>query len=200
MPVAQIGSAAFNSIPSSQRPSFIQAADVSRYNQLYAALLGMLETNTYLAARDASLNPLPIGTPLIANSTLNAYELYASDNWHIRPSLTVSYGLAYTWQVPPTEAKGQQTVVVDNATGDLINPKRYLEQKLSASLQGQIFSPTIAYLPIKTSGRKYAFNTDRKNFSPRIAAAWTSFVQRRLSREAAGRKKDGRTRRLLDGV
>lgn len=139
----------------------------------FLAWLGQVENLTYLAARDGSLNQLPIGTPLIADSKLNAYEIFAADTWRITPSLTFSYGLMYTWQVPPVEARGQQTIVLDNDTGDLINPKQYLRQKFEAAAEGRIFNPTLAYLPINESGRKYAFNIDRKNFSPRVAAAWT---------------------------
>ncbi|MBI3650946.1 MAG: carboxypeptidase regulatory-like domain-containing protein [Acidobacteria bacterium] len=172
-PVGQIGSLAFNALPSSQRPDFIQTADLGRYNQLYAALLGQVENVTYLATRDGQLQPNPIGTGLVANSKLNAYEMYAADTWRVKPSLTFSYGLMYTWQVPPTEAGGKQTVVVRQDTGELVNSKTYLQQKLAAAQIGLIFNPTLAYLPIKESGRKYAFNTDRKNFSPRLAVAWT---------------------------
>jgi hypothetical protein len=136
-------------------------------------LLGQVENLTYLATRDGSLNQLPIGTPLIADSKLYAYSIYAADTWRLRPSLTLSYGLMYMWQVPPIEKNGQQTVVILKDTGELLNPKDYLRQKFAAADRGEIFNPTLAYLPINESGRKYAFNTDRKNFSPRIAVAWT---------------------------
>jgi hypothetical protein len=172
-PVAQLGSVAFNAIPSAQRPSFIAPGDVARYNQLYASLLGMVENNTYMATRNGQLQPNPIGTGLFTDSKLNAYEMYAADTWRIKPSLTLSYGLLYSWQVPPIEKDGRTTVVVRQDTGELLNPKTYLQQKLAAADQGQTFAPILAYIPINESGRKYAFNIDRRNFSPRIAAAWT---------------------------
>jgi hypothetical protein len=171
-PVAQLGSATFNTIPAAQRPTFIQAADVTRYNQLYAALLGQVETITYLSTRNGDLEPNPIGAGLFANSKLNAYEVYAADTWRMKPSFTLSYGLLYSWQVPPTEKEGKQTVAIFKDTGELINPKKYLEQKRAAAEQGDFFNPDIAFLPIKESGRKYAFNIDRKNLSPRISFAW----------------------------
>jgi hypothetical protein len=188
-PVAQLGSAAFNSIPAAQRPGFIQAADVARYNQLYAALLGEVENITYLATRDGQLQPNPIGTGLLANSKLNAYEIYAADNWRLTQSLNLSYGLLYSWQVPPVEKGGKQTVVVYRDTGELLNSKDYLKRKFEASLNGQIFNPVLAYIPINESGRKYAFDTDRKNFSPRIAAAWTPAFQKGLLGAVFGDKR-----------
>ena len=171
-PVAQLGSATFNTIPTAQRPTFIQAADVARYNQLYASLLGQVETITYLSTRDGALQPNPVGAGLFANSKLNAYEMYAADTWRMKPSFTISYGLLYSWQVPPTEKEGKQTIAVFKDSGELINPKEYLAKKRAAAEQGDFFNPDIAFVPIKESGRKYAFNIDRKNFSPRISFAW----------------------------
>jgi Carboxypeptidase regulatory-like domain len=176
-PLAQLGSASFNLIPVSQRPAFIQPADVARYNQLYASLLGQVETVGYLAARDPNLNPLPIGTPLRQHSSFNAYEIYASDTWRVTPSLTLSYGLLYGWQVPPTEREGKQIVAVFRDTGELIDPKKYLRDKLEAANQGQFFNPALAFLPLENAGLDRIFNLDRKNFSPRIAAAWNPSFQ-----------------------
>lgn len=188
-PVAQLGSATFNSIPIAQRPSFIQAADVSRYNQLYAALLGEVENITYLATRNGQLEPNPPGTGLFTRSKLNAFEVYAADNWRITPSLNISYGLLYSWQVPPTEEQGKQTVVINRDTGELINSRAYLQQKLASSLQGDVFSPVLAYIPINESGRDHPFDTDYKNFSPRISAAWTPSFEGGLLKKVFGDKK-----------
>ena len=188
-PVAQLGSATFNQIPSAQRPSFIQAADVSRYNQLYAALLGEVENITYLATRNGQLEPNAPGTGLFTRSKLNAFEVYAADNWRITPSLNISYGLLYSWQVPPTEEQGKQTVVINRDTGELINSRSYLQQKLAASLQGDIFSPVLAYIPINESGLDHPFDTDYKNFSPRISAAWTPSFEGGFLKKLFGDKK-----------
>src|SRR5262249_61230922 len=57
-----------------QQPGFIQAADVARYNTLYAGLLGMVSQVPVLITRDASLNLQPIGTGLLTRSTLKAWE------------------------------------------------------------------------------------------------------------------------------
>jgi hypothetical protein len=176
-PVAQIGSVSFNRVPATERPAFIQPADVARYNQLYASLLGQVENITYLATRNGQLQPNPIGTGLIADSKLNAYEFYAADTWRVTPSLTLSYGLMYQWQVPPIEKEGRQTIVTFADTGELVDPVKYLADKRAAAEQGRIFNPDLAYVPINESGRKYAFDTDRKNFSPRVAAAWSPSYQ-----------------------
>jgi hypothetical protein len=172
-PVAQLGSATFNVIPSSQRPAFVQPADVGRYNQLYGSLLGEVENITYLATRNGQLQPNPAGTGLFTNSKLNAYEMYIADTWRVKPSFNFTYGLLYEWQVPPTEAQGKQTVAVFQGTSGLVDPLKYLQQKLAAAQQGHVYAPIISYIPVNQSGRDGVFNIDRFNFSPRFAAAWS---------------------------
>jgi hypothetical protein len=172
-PVAGLGSVSNNLIPAAERPGFIRAADLSRYNQLYAALLGEVETITYLATRGGDLEPNAIGTPLITNSKLHAFEFYGADAWRATPSLTINYGVMYSWQTPPTEAEGKQTVAVYSGTNELINPKDYLRRKFDAASRGEVFNPDIAYIPINESGRSGAFNIDWKNVSPRFAVAWS---------------------------
>jgi Carboxypeptidase regulatory-like domain len=163
----------FHTIPASQRPSFIQAADVTRYNQLYAALLGQLDSSGYMATRDGNLQPNPIGTGLVTQSDLNAYEFYAADTWQVSPTFTLNYGLTYNWQTPPTEKDGRQTLLTFRDTGELVDPKRYLADKRAAAERGEFYNPALAYVPIKESGRSHAFDTDWTNVSPRISAAWT---------------------------
>ncbi|HKO59640.1 MAG TPA: carboxypeptidase-like regulatory domain-containing protein, partial [Pyrinomonadaceae bacterium] len=176
-PVAQLGAVSFNSIPAAQRPSFIQPADASRYNQLYAGLLGEVENITFLATRNGQFEPNPPGTGLFTNSKLNAYEIYTADTWRVKPSLTLSYGLLYSWQVPPKEEDNKQTLLVFADNEQLVNPKNYLQAKFEAASQGIVFNPRLAYIPIAESGRKGAFDTDRKNFSPRFSVAWNPSFQ-----------------------
>lgn len=171
-PVAALGSATFNQVPAAQRPGFIRATDVARYNQLYAALLGQVEQITYLSTRNGDLQPNAIGTPLITNSKLNAFEFYGADSWRVTPSLTINYGLMYSWQTPPVEAEGKQTVAVFRDSGELINPKEYLRQKFEAAGRGEVYNPAISYIPIRESNRSGAFNIDWKNISPRLHVAW----------------------------
>ncbi|MCA1562841.1 MAG: carboxypeptidase-like regulatory domain-containing protein [Acidobacteria bacterium] len=173
VPVAQVGSAQFNLVPAAQRPGFIAATDVARYDALYAALLGQVDSSAYLATRDGSLQPNPIGTGLISQSDLNAYEFYAADTWQVKPTFTVNYGVTYNWQTPPTEKDGRQTLLTFHDTGELVSAQQYLADKRAAAERGEIYNPTLAYVPIRESGRTHAFDTDYTNVSPRVSAAWT---------------------------
>ncbi|HEY3039494.1 MAG TPA: carboxypeptidase-like regulatory domain-containing protein, partial [Pyrinomonadaceae bacterium] len=189
-PVADVGIVgSFISIPTSQRPSFIQSADVSRYNQFYASLLGMISQVPALITRDADLKLQPLGTGLLTRSTLKAWEFYGVDTWRWKPSLTITYGLTYNWQEPPVEDSGKQTVITYKDTGKLVDFKDYIQTKLAAANAGQIFNPDIAYVPLKNAGRSTAFNTDYGDISPRFSLAWNpSFKSGWLGRMFGDRK------------
>ncbi len=184
--VALLDKSTFTTIPDTARPptcsssvtiNCLASGDVSQWNRLYAATLGITDRVTILTTRDGSLKPQPFGTPLIADTTLNAYEFYFQDTWRVRPSLTFTYGLAYQWQTPPKEKDGKQTLLIDKATGEFINSSTYLAQKRQAALQGQVFNPDLAYVPIGSSGRGNVFDIDRNNWGPRLSAAWNPSFQ-----------------------
>ena len=146
--------------------------DVLRWQRLYAATLGIVDNVNVLAVRNGSLAPQPFGTPLIANTNQQAYDFYAQDTWRIKPTLTLTYALGYGWQTPPTEAHGQQTFEINDATGQILTAAGYIQAKQQAAVNGQIFNPTIGYLPIRNSGRSNIWNTDYGDIAPRLSVAW----------------------------
>ena len=176
-----------SSIPSSERPptcapasggnpavttNCLQASDLQRWDRLYASTLGLVDNVGILTTRDGSLNPLPFGTPLINDTTLNALEFYAADVWRIKPNLTFSYGLSYGWQTPPKEKLNRQTLVVDAATLQPLTGPGYIGAKQAAALAGQTYNPTLGFQPVKAAGRT-VFNIDYGDVAPRVALAWT---------------------------
>ena len=180
-PVAEVGASGNVSIPAAQRPTIcgggvtsncLQPGDIQRYNQLFAGLLGIVDRVSYLAVRDAKLQPLPVGTGLINDTILHHWEFYFADVWRMKPSFTVSYGLLYQWHTPPTDTQGRQSVAIYKDSKKLVDSNDYLRQKRAAAEQGDIFNPDLAYVPINESGRDGVFNINRKDFSPRVSAAW----------------------------
>jgi hypothetical protein len=167
----------------------LQPTDVLRWDRLYAATLGIVDNVNVLAVRDGTLAPQPFGTPLIANTNQQAYNFYGQDTWRIRPTLTVTYGIGYGWQTPPTEATGQQTFEVDASNNQILTASGYIQAKQQAALSGQVFNPTIGYLPIKQSGRSSIWNTDYGDIAPRVSAAWSPSYQDGLLGRAFGAGK-----------
>lgn len=194
---ADVGGA--QSLPAADRPPACggaittfclnSAADVQTWDRLYTAALGIVDNISVLATRDGSLNPLPFGTPLIANANMQAYDFYGQDTWRIKPTLTLTYGLAYGWQTPPTEAHNEQTFIVNAANSQIFTGQGYINQKLQAALQGQAFNPTIGYLPIAKSGRSRIYNTDYGDWGPRVSLAWSPSYSSGLAGRLFGQAK-----------
>jgi len=151
----------------------LQSADIQKWDRLYAATLGIVDNVNVLAVRDGNLNAQPFGTPLIANANMQAYEMYVQDTWRFKPTLTLTYGLAYGWQTPPHEVHNEQTFIVNAANNQILTAQGYINDKRQAALSGQAFNPTIGYLPIAKSGRKNIYNTDYGNWGPRASLAWS---------------------------
>jgi hypothetical protein len=133
----------------------------------------MVDAASILRARDASLALLPEGTDLKNTVRYDQATFYAQDAWHLRPSLTVSYGLAWAATVPPVEEQGKLMMTVFPGTGEVVDPRTYLQKRQQAALAGQVYNPPVGFTPINNSGRKYPFDFVRHNFEPRVAVAWT---------------------------
>ncbi|HEY2016184.1 MAG TPA: carboxypeptidase-like regulatory domain-containing protein, partial [Bryobacteraceae bacterium] len=85
-----------------------------------AAVLGIVTDSQVAYTRtgnNLSLNP-PL-TPASDKSTIPYYNVYFGDAWHMKPNLTLTYGLGWTLEMPPTEATGKQVELVDDADQQL---------------------------------------------------------------------------------
>jgi hypothetical protein len=139
-----------------------------------AEVLGLVTDSQVAYTRtgsDLTLNP-PL-TPAADKVTIPFYNVYFSDSWHLKPSLTITYGLGYTLEMPPTEASGKQVEVVD-ANDAPIEINDYLNQRKLAAQQGQVYNPSVGFALVHnvTPSLKYPYNPDYQEFSPRVAAAW----------------------------
>jgi len=139
-----------------------------------AAVLGIVTDSQIAYTRSGSnlaLNP-PL-THAFDQSTIPYYNVYFSDSWHMKPSFTLTYGLGWTLEMPPTEAQGKQIELVDSS-GQQLDTLSYLKQRESAALAGQVFNPEIGFALVGNTGagQKYPYEPFYGSFSPRIAAAW----------------------------
>ena len=66
---------------------------------------GVTQTAFTRVGSDLTLNP-PNHTGF-DQSTIPYYNLYFSDTWRIKPTLTLSYGLGWTLEMPPTGKERQ---------------------------------------------------------------------------------------------
>jgi hypothetical protein len=76
-------------------------------------------------------------------------NLYAQDDWRIRPDLSLSFGLRYEYNTPPTETGGR--------------------------IESSFNDPALALVPGLRrfiDGRTKIFDPDRNNFAPRVGLAY----------------------------
>ncbi|MBM3813624.1 MAG: carboxypeptidase regulatory-like domain-containing protein [Acidimicrobiia bacterium] len=186
------------SVPAGNRPvtcgagvsaNCLASGDVQRWNDLFAASLGIVDKSGIVMTRDTNLNPLPLGTPMRVFARFNSYEFYANDIWRVTPSLTVTAGLTYNIQTPPVDKNGYQTLITDSANGEVLDSDRLFGRRREAALAGRTYNPTIGYVPIRQASQKYVYNIDKNNFGPRISAAWNPGMQDGLLGKLLGNKK-----------
>jgi hypothetical protein len=149
----------------------IRSTDLTNWDRYYASTLGMVDNVNILAVRDGSLNPLPFGTFLRNQTNSWAPYFYVQDTFHMSPSLTITAGLAYGWQTAPKEVNNLQTLMIDASSGAYLNGPDYMNAKMNAALNGQVYNPTVGFLPVGQAKRPVV-DTDRGDWGPRIAFAW----------------------------
>jgi len=155
-------------------PSTVPSSQYSSYETLYSEVLGLVSNTQVAYARAGQqLNLQPLGSPAYNQAIIPYYNLYASDTWRIKPTLTLTYGLAYALEMPPYELQGRQTELVD-AAGNIISAQDYLAQRQKLALNGQIYNPTIGFETVRNvgTGLKYPYKPFYGEFSPRTSIAW----------------------------
>ena len=155
-----------------------------------AAILGIVTDTQQAYTRSGSNLTLnaPL-TPAFDKVTIPYYNLYVNDTWHLKPSLTVTYGLGWALEMPPKEESGKQVMFV-GPTGAEMSAESYLAQRKAAALAGNVYNPQIGFALIGnvTNHPKYEFDPFYHAFSPRIAVAWSpSFNKDTVIRGGYGR-------------
>jgi Carboxypeptidase regulatory-like domain len=179
-PVYQLGTTAGAGISTAGLPAALQTKNGGRD---YAAVLGIVSISQQAYTRSGSnlaLNP-PL-TPASDKSTIPYYNVYFSDSWRIKPTVTLNYGLGWTLEMPPVEQTGKQVELVDQANR-LVDVQAYLHSREQAALQGQVYNPIIGFNLVHNTenGRKYPYDPYYGSFSPRISVAWNPRVSGFLS-------------------
>jgi hypothetical protein len=139
-----------------------------------AAAFGMVTDSQVAYTRSGSslsLNP-PL-SPAFDKSSINYFNVYIGDAWKIKPSFTLTYGLGWTLELPPTEATGKQDVLVDSSD-EPIYTLDYLSKREAAAKQGAAYNPELGFALVgNVAGRpRYPYEPFYGSLSPRIAAAW----------------------------
>lgn len=169
----QIGQGSGINMTGPYLPAGLPAAQITNYTNLYAEVLGIVSQSQVMYTRSGTaLNLNPTGEPIEIHAVVPDYNEYFTDSWHLRPNFTLTYGLGYDIQMPPTEA---QAVMLVNTTAQPIGLSTYLQETESAALAGHPMVPEVGFAtPANAAGgRTMPFNPFYGQFSPRVSAAWS---------------------------
>jgi hypothetical protein len=162
----------------------------SGFGRDLSAVLGIV-TDSQLAytrvGKNMQLNPP--GTFANAKVNIPYYNVYFSDTWHMKPSFTLTYGLGWALEMPPTEENGAQVTLV-GANNQQIDVESYLAQRQAAALAGQVYNPTVGFALVGNTangGLKYPYQPFYGGFSPRVAVAWNPAGSNTVIRGGYGR-------------
>ncbi len=173
--VYQIGNNSGLTWPSNYLPTGLPSSQNSTYENYVGEVLGIVDQSQVLYTRSGTnLTLQPLGSNMFDQSTINFYNLYASDTWKVKPNFTLTYGIGYQVEMPPTEANGKQIELVDQ-NGTPISTSAYLAARESAALNGQVYNPIVGFTGIKTvtnASQKYPYNPFYGGVSPRVSFAW----------------------------
>ncbi len=137
---------------------------------------------------------LPQGTAIKRRYAINDYEFFGQDTWHVKPNLTVTYGLRWLFEAPPYETNGLQVApCVEAATGGCTkqnvadwfnNTANLMSQGLPANRAGEL--SFVLGGPVNNGPGMW--NWDHRDLSPRLAVAWSPDTGDGWASKILGRK------------
>ncbi len=162
---------AFNNIGGFTIPS-TASTNSNLYKNLLTSVYGMVGLTQVIYTRAGSdLHLLPLGTLAQQSSKIPTYNVYFSDTWRMKPTITFNYGLGYTLEMPPVEKEGRQVELVDQ-NGALIHTDQFLAARQAAALQGQAYAPILGFETTGNLKIKYPYSPFYGGISPRLSLAW----------------------------
>ncbi|HEY2472295.1 MAG TPA: carboxypeptidase-like regulatory domain-containing protein [Terracidiphilus sp.] len=171
------------------------AVDFANYgNEYNSALMTMVGTIT---EGDAIYNytktgsTLPLGASIKRNYRWNEYEFYGQDTWRLRNSLTVTYGLRYSYLQAPAETSGTQ-VGTCQFSGTVCQPyslTKYYRSSLAQGLSGGSANAS-GEVGFNLNGRyNHApdfWTPDKNDLGPRLAIAYSPVAREGIWKKLLG--------------
>jgi hypothetical protein len=150
----------------------------SSYDEAAMLQYGLLTEGDGYYNYDRNGNALPQGTPARRRYAMNDYEFYGQDQWRMKPSLTLTYGLRWVLEAPPYETNGLEVVpCVANPTGGCTN-QNVADWMLNSAQLAKQGKPAIDagelsfVLGGPANNGPGMWKWDYHDFSPRVGVAW----------------------------
>ncbi len=146
-------------------PSFDTA-----YSNAIAAVAGIIPVaSEYFNFKSSgnNLSAIQHGSPLTRSYKSNEFELYLQDSWKPTRSLTVTYGLRYTYLQTPYEVNGQEVAPT-------IGLDQWFHGRATGMAQGITNQPEISFAGAGHANHAPGmWAADKKDFAPRFAIAYS---------------------------
>ena len=163
---------------------------------VYYTALGLLSGVSYYQPLDPTTFQPVSGHP-VADLQTHTYSLYfyAQDSWRIKPSVTLTYGLAWGYQSPYTETHGRADVLVQCASATNcssntpVHAPEFMATRKSMALQGINYNPTFGYVPYDKLGMSGMWKSDWGDWAPRASIAWSPSADTGLLGKLFGHNK-----------
>ncbi len=190
-------------------PPTASSGALTNFQTLFDQATGTLTQTQLVYTRSGqALNLNPPNSFAYDHSIIPSYDVYWTDTWHIKPHLTLSYGITWELSMPPYELNGKQVQMVDQA-GNPIDIKGYMHNRQTAALQGQVYEPTVGFALIGNAAggeNKYPYRPFYGGFSPHMSLAYNPNFNGGLMEKIFGRNNTvirggyGRIYGRLNGV
>jgi hypothetical protein len=137
------------------------------YDFAMAALAGLIPQVDANYELNKNLQLIQEGTLVPRHFRDHEYEMYAQDQWRMKPNLTITYGLRYSILEPPYETTGTQV-------SPTISLHDWYVERGAAALQGQAYEPPVGFtLSGQANGKAPYWSYDYKDIAPRFAIAYS---------------------------
>ncbi len=159
------------------------AASTNNFNASYLMLTGSINVACATFLGDAKTGAiLPAGTPEIRDFAEDNYSLYFLDSWKMRSNVTVTAGIRWEYQSPVWEVNGNEVA----PTTDVYQWLLTREQDALNGI-GQQALPLLSWAPAgKANNAPSWYHPNYKNFSPRVAIAWSPGYNEGILRKLFG--------------
>ena len=159
----------------------LQASDVSRWDTMYASMLGLVDHSSQVATANGQFQLNPLGTPATDHVHLGSFYTYAGDSWHLKPTITLTYGVSWGVQGAPRELNGEQVLQQYASTGTAVeNIPAYFAARNASLDRGNPYpslddftNPSFEFSPIgAVPGHSHPISPYWGSVGPHVALAW----------------------------
>ncbi|MGB6688877.1 MAG: carboxypeptidase regulatory-like domain-containing protein [Terracidiphilus sp.] len=150
----------------------------NEYNDAIMNLVGTITEGLAIYNYNKSGSPLAIGAPVERNYRWNEYEFYGQDTWRILNSLTLTYGLRYSYLQAPAETSGTQvgTCQFVGSTCEPYSLTKYYEGSIAQAAAGGAAN-NVGHVGFNLNGRYNNapdfWSPDKNDIGPRLAIAYS---------------------------